>query len=150
MTFLENNRGLFDYEILDTYEGGLVLRGHEVKTLRKKQGSLHEAYLTCTPDGILLKHAHIPAYQPKNTSPAYDPYRPRTVLVTKKELHAVEKKIHEKGLTLIPLSLYNKNNLVKVRFALVRGKKKYDKRESIKKRDTLREVNRIVKTEFRG
>ena len=145
---LQNRKAFFDFEIQEKIEAGVELEGFEVKSLRKGQGSLLGAYVTVSADQATLKGASIPPFQPKNIKESYDPERPRRLLLNKKELThlvAIEK---QKGLTIIPISVYNKGRFLKVEIAIVRGKKKYDKRESIKKRDTDREIRRTLKKQY--
>lgn len=142
---MQNRDARFHYEIMETIEAGIELLGFEVKAIKNGLGSLNEAFVVADPDGLFLVKMYLPPYQPKNTSPAYDPYQKRRLLVTKTEMKKFAMKKHAEGLTLIPLSLYNKNNLIKVELALVRGKKKYDKRETIKKRESDREIRRMFK-----
>lgn len=145
---VDNKKVVFDYEILDSYEAGVQLLGLEVKSLKKGQGSLKGAYVIIRGEEAFLVNATIPPYQPGNTDSGYDPERPRRLLLTKKEIDLLEEKEKEKGLTIVPISLYNKGNKVKLRLAVARGKKKYDKRETIKKREAKREIGRTLKKEY--
>lgn len=144
-TLLENKKIRFDYEILEEYEGGIELRGFEVKSLREKKGSIKEAYVSIHDSEIFLVGAHIPAYQPKNAPPDYDPYRNRKILLTKKEIERLIGKEKTKGLTLVPLSMYTKGRKIKIKIAVARGKKKYEKREKIKKKEAKLEIARSLK-----
>ena len=144
-TLLENKKARFDYEILDEYEGGIELRGFEVKSLRQKKGSIREAYVSIHNSEVFLVGAHIPAYQPKNAPADYDPYRNRKILLTKKEIQKLIGKEKMRGLTLVPLSMYTKGRRIKIKIAVAKGKKKYDKRETIRKRETQREIRRTSK-----
>lgn len=144
-TLLENKKVRFDYEILETFEGGLELRGFEVKSLREKRGSIKEAYVIIRGGEIYLVGAHIPAYQPKNAPEGYDTYRNRKILLTKKEIKKLIGKEKMKGLTIVPISMYTKGRRIKIKIAVAKGKKKYDKREKIKKRDTERDLRRTLK-----
>jgi SsrA-binding protein len=146
MALITHRRAKFDYDILDTFEAGISLLGTEVKSLRNGQGKIDGAYVVIRGGEALLVGASIPAFQQKNVSPSYDPERARTLLLTQKELKELEQKSEKQGLTIVPLSLYNKGRLLKLEIAIARGKKKQDKRESIKKRDTDRDIAR----EFRG
>lgn len=135
----------FHYEIIDTYTAGIVLTGQEVKALKTGLGSLKEAFLAFSDGHLSLVKSHIPPYQPKNAGAGYDPYHARKILVTKKQLKELtQKKLHE-GLTLVPIKLYNKGNLIKLDFALARGKKLHDKRQTIKKREDERSIRRLLK-----
>ncbi len=146
MALLTHKRARFDFDILETFEAGISLLGTEVKSLRNNQGKLDGAYVLIRGGEALLVGASIPAFQKKNVSPDYDPERPRTLLLTQKELKELAQKSDKQGLTIVPLSLYNKGRLLKLEIGVARGKKKQDKRESIKKRDTDRDIAR----EFRG
>ena len=131
-----------DYEILETFEAGIELLGFEVKSLRHKQGSLLGSHITVRGGESFLISANIPPYQEKNTPETYDPKRNRRILLTKSEIQKLASFDAKKGLTIVPISLYNKGRKIKVEIAVVRGKKKYDKREAVKKRDTDREIRR--------
>ncbi len=141
----ENRKARFTYEITDTYEAGVELLGTEVKSVRKGQASLDGSYAIIRGGEIYLIGTFIPPFQEKNTEESYDPRRTRKLLVTKKEIRELERLVHEKNLTLVPLSLYAKSSRIKISIGLGKGKKKFDKRESIKKRDTDREIRREYK-----
>ena len=147
----KNKKALFNYEVLDKYEAGIVLSGHEVKSVKNGQINLKGSYVTIGIEpssqkpALLLMNANISLYKHAGSMPYYDPERPRKLLVHKKELNSLIGKTKEKGLTIVPISVYTKNNLIKVEFALARGKKLHDKRESIKKRDIEREIGRKLK-----
>jgi SsrA-binding protein len=145
MALITNRRARFDYDILDTFEAGLSLFGTEVKSLRSGQGKLDGSYVVIRGGEALLVGASIPAFQQKNVSPEYDPERARTLLLTQKELKELEQKSEKQGLTIVPLSLYNKGRLLKLEIAIARGKKKTDKRQSIMKRETDRNIRRELK-----
>ncbi len=145
-TFATHRRVKFDYEILDTIETGIELFGFEVKSVKAGHVKLEGAYASLKNGEFFLRSFFISPYQAKNTPTSYDPERVRKLLVKRSEIHELEKKLGTKGLTLVPLSLYNKGRSIKVEIALVRGKKKYDKREAIKKRDTERDLKRTLKT----
>ena len=143
--YAENRKARFDYEILDKYEAGIELLGSEVKSVRGGQMSLEGAFVIIRGGEAFLINSNIPPYQAKNTSADYEPLRNRKLLLTKKEIAELAETEKNKSLTIIPMSVYNKNRKIKVNVALVRGKKKFDKRESIKKRETEREVRRTLK-----
>lgn len=146
MKFLTENRKVrFDYEILETFEAGIVLTGQEVKSVMNGRADLIASYVIVKPDGAYILNSKIPAYQPKNTPKEYDPERSRQLLLHKDQLKYLLGKAKEGGLTIVPLSLYNKNHRIKVSIGLARSKKKHDKRESIKKRETDREIRRALK-----
>ena len=149
MALITHRRAKFDFDILDTFEAGISLLGTEVKSLRRGQGKLDGAYVVIRGGEALLVGASIPAFQSKNTSPSYDPERPRTLLLNQKELKELEQKSEKQGLTIVPLSLYNKGRLLKLEIAVARGKKKTDKRQSIMKRETDRNIRREFKNDSR-
>ena len=140
-----NKKALFDYEVLEKYEAGIELLGFEVKSIRDNRGSLEGAYVIMRGQEAYLVGATIPPYQQGNTPADYDPQRTRRLLLQKEEIRKLSSKGDMKSLTLIPISMYNKGRVIKVEVALSRGKKKFDKRESIKKRETGREIRREMK-----
>ena len=142
---LENRKATFNYEFLERFNAGIELLGFEVRSLRQKRGSLEGAYAIVRGFEAFLVNVYIPAYQPKNTPKNYDERRPRKLLLAKKEIRELAAAESKKGLTIIPISVYNKGRKIKVELAIARGKKKYDKRESIKRRDTEREIRRLMK-----
>lgn len=143
--YFENRKAHFNYEILKKYEAGIELLGMEVKSIRQGKMSLEGAYLIVRGGEVYLINSSIPPYQIKNTDKDYDPLRNRKILLTKKEITELADSEKNKSLTIVPLSVYNKNRKIKITVALVKGKKKYDKRETIKKRDTDRELRREYK-----
>ena len=142
---LENRKARFNYELKEKFEAGIELLGHEVKSLRQKTGSLEGAYVIVRGGEPFLVNAYIPPYQPKNTPQNYDERRARKLLLTKKEIAELAGAESKKGLTIVPLSVYSKGRKLKVELAIARGKKKYDKREAIKRRDAEREIRREMK-----
>ena len=142
---IEHKRAHYDYELLEQFEAGVQLFGTEVKSLRAKRGKLEGAHITVRGGEAFLMNAEIPPYQAANVSGGNEPTRNRRLLLTKKELAALAKSEETKGLTIVPLSMYNKGRVIKLRLAVARGKKKGDKREAIKKRESLREIARVVK-----
>lgn len=145
MALLTNKRAHFDYDILEKFEAGIVLHGFEVKSLKQKHGSLQGAYVTFDENHAYLVKMFIPPYQVNNTPDSYDPERRRTLLIKKSELAKLLAQKKSQGVTTIPISVYIKNNLLKVELGIARGKKKHDKRESIKKRDSERDLGRKLK-----
>jgi SsrA-binding protein len=139
-----NRRARHDYEIGEVYEAGIVLRGTEVKSLRSGNANLKDSYGEIQGGQILLLGAHIPPYEAANRA-NHDPLRPRVLLLRKKEIRYLVGKVAEKGLTLIPLSLYFQAGKVKVELALARGKKLYDKREDQKRKIAERETLAALK-----
>ncbi len=145
MPLIQNKKAHFNYEILEKTEAGIELLGFEVKSLKKGQGSLEGAHITLRGNEAFVINMQIPPYQPANTPNDYNPLRNRRLLLTKKEITDLTKSENQKGLTIVPLSVYNKGRKLKLEIAIVRGKKKYDKRETIKKRDVEREIRREIK-----
>jgi SsrA-binding protein len=141
-TFVDNKKAHFNYEILDKTEAGLSLLGFEVKSVKKNQGSLEGAYVIIRGREAYVVNLFIPPYQENNTPKGYEPRRNRRLLLSKKEIKKLAEVELGRGLTIVPISLYNKGNLIKVTLATVRGKKKFDKRETTKKRETDRNVRR--------
>lgn len=146
MTTISHKRARFDFEILETFEAGISLLGTEVKSIRGGQGKLEGAYVIIRGKEAFLVGASIPAFQKKNAGASYDPERPRKLLLTKKELVELEQKSEKQGLTIVPIKLYNKGSRIKLEIAIARGKKKHDKRQSIKERDTMRDVARELRS----
>jgi len=140
-----NKKGLFNYEILEKLEAGLKLIGAEVKSLKKGQVSFEGSYISIREGEAFWVKATIPAFQPKNAPKSYVPERPRKLLLNKKELKYLIGKSQEKGLTIIPVKVYNKHGLLKLEVGIARKKKGADKREVLKKRDTDREIRRELK-----
>ena len=137
-----NRKANFEYEIVSRFEAGLVLMGTEVKSLRAGKANLQEAYGRIKNDEVWLINSHINEYNFGNIN-NHEPTRSRKLLLNKKEIRKIKQLLQEKGLTLIPLKLYFKDSLVKAEIGIARGKKLYDKRESIKKRETERKLSRI-------
>lgn len=135
-----NKRAKFDYDILETYEAGIVLSGAEVKAVKEGQARLQGAYVSIHGSRPILRGAFIARYKPAGPSADYDPTRDRDLLLHKAEVRRLIGKMHEAGLTLIPTRLYSAHRLVKVEIALARGKKQFEKRAAIKKRELDREI----------
>ena len=146
-TYISNKKAHFNFEILETFEAGLVLFGYEVKAIRTGRGKLEGGHVVIRGKEAFLVGVSISYYQEKNTPKSYDPERARKLLLSTKELAKLEQKGEQAGLTIVPIRLYNKLRTIKLEIALVRGKKKVDKREAIKKRDVLREVQRTLKNQ---
>ncbi|MDD2646845.1 MAG: SsrA-binding protein SmpB [Patescibacteria group bacterium] len=142
-----NKKANFDYEILEAYEAGLLLTGPEVKSAKRGSLDLGGSYIaidkTLTP---WLINANISAYAPaKQVQQNYDPTRSRKLLLKKHELIKLSTKAKTQGLTIIPIKVYTKGGLVKIEIGLAKGKKKHDKREDLKKRDTDRKIQQALK-----
>ncbi len=140
--YLRNKKATFDYSLEETFECGIELLGTEVKSLKNHKGSLTGSYVSVLGGELYLLGAHIPAWQEKNVATSYDPYRSRKLLVHKKELTELARVMDTKGLTIIPVSLYGKGALVKAQIAIAKGKKHFDKRESLKKKAVGRDLER--------
>lgn len=144
-SYAQNKKALFDYEILEKLEAGIRLEGFEVKAVRQGYAALSGAFVTMRGEEAYLTNCSIAPYQPGNTPSSYDPARPRKLLLHKKELAHLVGITQQKGLTIVPLRMYNKNARVKLEIAVARGKRKYEKREKIKKRTAEREIEREIK-----
>lgn len=140
--YAENRKATYDYEILETFEAGLVLIGQEVKSIKTGHMNLTGSYVVIRPNEPQLIGAKIPPYQPNNTPADYNPERPRKILLNKKEINYLIGKANERGFSMIPLKVYEQNGRIKLEFGLARGKKKFDKKEKIKKRDIERQIRR--------
>lgn len=139
-----NKKAKFNYQILENFETGIVLFGTEVKSLRENSANLTDSYALIRQGEVQLINLHIPPYGPANQF-NHEATRTRKLLMHRKEIDKLERSLNEKGLALMPLKLYFKNGKVKVELALGRGKKLHDKREVMKKRDTDRDLRRIMK-----
>lgn len=144
-TLVDYKKAHFNYEILEKYEAGISLLGFEVKSLKNGQGSLDGAYVIVRGGEAFAVNIFIPPYQEKNTPAGYEPRRNRKLLLNMKEIAELASKEDGRGLTIVPISIYNKGRSIKVSLAVVRGKKQFDKRETTKKR----EVDRNIRREFR-
>lgn len=142
---VDYKKARFNYEILETYEAGIELVGSEVKSLKKGQGSLDGSHVIVRGGEAYIVGMLVPPYQENNQPAGYDSRRNRKLLLTKKDIRLLADKEGGNGLTIVPISIYNKGPLIKVSVAIVRGKKKFDKRETTKKRETDREVRREFK-----
>jgi SsrA-binding protein len=137
-----NRKANFQYEILKRYEAGLVLLGTEVKSLRESKINLQDAYGKFIADELWLLNSHISEFKFGNIN-NHDPVRKRKLLFNKRELRKIRAQLEEKGFTLVPTKIYFKDSIVKIEMAVARGKKMYDKRQSIKQRETERKLKRI-------
>ncbi len=145
MSYITNKKAYFDFEILEKLVGGIELLGLEVKSIKKSQGSLLGSFVGVRGGEAYLFGADIPPFQMTNTPDTYERTRPRKILLTKKEIKQLADYEIKKGVTVIPISLFPKANKIKIEIGIARGKKKYDKRETIKKRDVERELRREIK-----
>lgn len=143
----DNKQALYDYQILEEFEAGLVLTGPEVKSVKLGHLSLKGSFISIKDGQAILKNAHISSYKKAKLSQKdYHPEHERLLLLKKKEISYLLGKTKEKALTIIPISVYTTRRLIKVKIALARGKKKFDKRQAVKTRDVNREIARKLKT----
>ena len=148
-TVATNRKARYDYEVLETFEAGLILEGPEVKSLRLKQAQIAQSFARAEEDGLYLYGMHIPPYA-FNTVKELDPIRTRKLLLNKKEIKKLANAAAVKGAAIIPLEVYFKNGWAKIRLALARGKKAPDKHEAKKKQASDRELRRDFKEKFKG
>ncbi len=146
MAHISNKKVKVNYEILEVFCAGLELIGTEVKSIKIGKGSLQGAVCVIRGGEAFLVGANIPAYQEKNVVGDYDPSRTRKLLLNKKEILSLEQKLGQKGLTLVPISIYTLRRKLKIDIGLARKKKLHDKREAIKKRESDRERKRAMKS----
>lgn len=145
MTEIRNRQAYYDYFIEDKYDAGMVLTGTEVKSLRAGRASFNDSYCYIHRGELFIKSLHIAEYS-HGTSSNHDPLRERKLLLTKKEISKIESKIKEKGITVVPLRIFfNEKGLAKIELGLGKGKKLYDKRESIKQRESQRELKKYTR-----
>ena len=146
--YIKNRKARFEFEIIETLEAGLVLHGYEVKAIRAGKGRLEGAYVIVRGGEAFLVGATITPFQPANTPKSYEPERPRKLLLSKKELTYLEQQTETARLTAVPIKLYNYGRKIKLELGIARGKKKADKRETIKERDTKRDIERTLKSQY--
>lgn len=145
MTYVTNRKARFEFEIINTLEAGVILAGHEVKSIRNGRAKLDGAHVKLYNHEAWLVNSSVTPYQIANTPKNYNPERPRQLLLTKQELARLTRHLNTAGLTIVPLRLYNNNGKIKLEIALVRGKKKTDKRQTLQDRDTKRSIERTLK-----
>jgi len=145
MNYATNSRAKYDYEILDSIEAGLVLTGFETKAIKGGKVSIKGAFVKVMSGELWLIGSTVSPYQPNNAPGDFDSTRSRKLLVKREQLKKLIGKTEEKGVTLVPLNLYGKRGFVKLEIGIARGKKKYDKRETIKKREFDREKGRQMR-----
>ncbi len=144
---IQNKKAYFDYQIIKTFEAGVQLYGHEVKAVRSGKASLAGSHIIIRDIEAYLINANISHYQEANTPKEYDVRRPRKLLLHKKEITELQKIEDTKGLTVVALAWYNNNRKLKLEIAIAKGKKEYDKRESLKNKDNKRKIDRTLKTQ---
>jgi SsrA-binding protein len=142
----ENRKAYFLYDIIENFEAGIELKGYEVKAVKTGRANIAGSFATVHDNQIWLTGANIQPYQAKNTPPEYDPTHSRRLLLNRKEIAYLIGKMHSDRLTLVPLKLYNKAGRIKVELGLARGKRQFEKRETIKKRETNIEIRRSLKS----
>lgn len=140
--YSENKKAGFDYEVIEKFEAGMVLFGQEVKSIKTGHINLGGSFVAIRNAEPFLIGIKVPPYQPRNAGADYNEERQRKLLLNKKEIDYLIGKTKTKGFSLIPLKIYDNNGRIKLEFGLAKGKKKYDKKEKIKKRDVEREINR--------
>lgn len=145
----QNKKAYFKYEVLEKFEAGMVLTGQEVKSIKSGRINLAASYVVIKNEEVFLIGSNVPAYQPKNAPSDYNPGRFRKLLLKKSEIKHLIGKSKQKGLTLVPLKVYSRKGRIKIEFAIVKGKKKVDKRELIKKREIEKEIRRELKSRGR-
>lgn len=145
-TLAKNKKALFNYEILEKIEAGIALSGPEVKSTKSGQINLKGSYISFFDNEPFLVNAHISSYKPAaKVQKHYNTERKRKLLLHRKEIDKLQGKMASQGLTIVPISVYTKNNLIKVEIGLARGKKKHEKRETIKKRDINKRIREKMK-----
>jgi len=148
-TIATNRKARHDYFIEDTFEAGVVLTGTEIKSIRNGQVSLRDSFAVIKEDELWLMNAHIAAYK-QGTYANHEPRRQRKLLMHRREIDRLAAKLDQKGLTLVPLRLYLKNNRAKVELGLARGKRQYDKRATLREKESRREIERTVARRGKG
>jgi len=141
----ENKKAYFNYEIIDRFQAGISLIGQEVKSIKSGRINLAGSYVVLRDEEVYLVGANVPPYQPKNAPRDYDPERSRKLLLRKPEIKQLIGKTKEKGLTLVPLKVYTVKGRIKIEFGVAKGRKRIDKRQLIKKRETDKEIERELK-----
>lgn len=144
---VRNRKARYDYEITDTLEVGISLVGSEVKSIREGKVNISDAYAEISNGEVLLKNLHISPYK-MATDSGHDPLRVRRLLLHKREIRKLKAKTEQKGMTLIPLTIYLKGRLVKIELSIAIGRRKYDKREAIAKADAARKIQSALKKDY--
>ena len=143
-TVVTNRKAYRDYHLQDSVEAGIALTGTEIKSIRAGRVNLRDAYVRPEGGELWLLNTHIARYE-AGSYLSHEPTRPRKLLLHRKQINSLTSKVQEKGLTLVPIKLYIKDGIAKVEVALAKGRKLYDKRESIIRRETEREISRLIK-----
>lgn len=147
-TYADNRKAFHSFSIEDTFEAGLVLEGHEVKSIRSGQVSLNGAYVSIRGGEAYLKNMYVGKYKQASNLDGYDENRERKLLLHKNEILRLVSRLNEKGITLVPLEIYTSKRRLKLKFAVAHGKKQYDKRATIKKKETKRQLDRAVRSKI--
>ena len=147
VNLIEHKKARLNYELLQEFEAGIELVGHEVKSVRDKHGKLEGSHVIIRGGEAYIVGMEIPPYQSGNTPKGYEPDRTRRLLLHKKQIAELAEFEGQKGLTIVPISVYNKGPVLKVQVAVARGRKKYDKREVMKERDAKRTIDRTLKNQ---
>ncbi|NCC31327.1 MAG: SsrA-binding protein SmpB [Chloroflexia bacterium] len=145
----DNRKARHDYAIEETFEAGIVLTGTEIKSVRAGKVNLRGSYARVFRDEVFLYEAHISPYEQSGTYFNHEPTRPRKLLLHRREIRRIDGLIRQKGMTLVPLKIYFKGRRAKIELGVARGKKLYDKREDIAKRDAQRDIERVMKSRSR-
>lgn len=145
---IQNRKARHDYHIEETYEAGIVLKGTEVKSLRQGKASFADTFAYLQDEEVFLRDMYIKPYEHGSYN-NHDPRRPRKLLLSKREIRELDKAVQQKGFTIVPLKLYFKGGYAKVLIGVAKGKKQYDKRESIKEKDVKRQIDRSVKGSYK-
>ena len=146
----QNRKARHDYEVLETFECGIALRGSEVKSLREGKVQLRDAYARVEDGEVWLRGVHVAPYAQSSGFGSHEPERPRKLLLHRREIEELTVRTQQQGLTLVPLSLYFRDGRAKLELALAKGRKTYDKRRAIAERDAAREVERAAARHRRG
>jgi SsrA-binding protein len=145
---IQNKKARFEYEILESFTAGMVLQGSEIKSIRKGKASINEAYCFIANSEMFVKNMHISPYEEASFT-NHEPLRDRKLLLNIQEIRKIEKKLKDVGITIIPLKVFvNQKGWAKIEIALAKGKKLYDKREDIKKKDVERQLSRTKKGDY--
>jgi SsrA-binding protein len=144
-TLTTNKKALHNYHVQEKFEAGVVLTGAEVKSVKGGQINLLGSYISARDNALWLINCHISPYKMASTQQSYNPTHDRKLLLKRKEISSLTGTLTAKGLTVLPISVYTKGSLIKLEIGICRGKKQYDKRETIKKRDTDRSMRRLMR-----
>lgn len=142
MTLSVNRKANYEYNILDEYDAGIVLLGGEVKSIRSSNVSMSDAFIYIKDNEVWIKNLKVSRYKQLHSTQKHDENRDKKLLLTKKQIKKISKALQNKGVTCIPLKIFTKSNRIKIKIGVAKGKKLYDKKESIKKKDIQREIKR--------